>query len=107
MSRLIDADKLIEEGWVLERHGEANKRLTRMSIADVPTVNQWIPVEERLPEEGEEVLITTKTSEKLYFGMYTKRYGFSMREGFICGENFMWLNTAIAWMPLPDPYRKE
>lgn len=43
MSRFIDADKLIEEGWVLERHGEANKCLTRMSIADVPTVDA-VPV---------------------------------------------------------------
>jgi hypothetical protein len=35
--RLIDADKLIEAGWVLTRHGQSNKVLTRMSIADVPT----------------------------------------------------------------------
>lgn len=35
--RLINADKLIEEGWVLTRHGQSNKVLTTMSIADVPT----------------------------------------------------------------------
>ena len=38
MSRLIDADKLINDGWVLERHGVSNKLLSSMSIADVPTV---------------------------------------------------------------------
>ena len=77
-------------------------------IMDAPRVEtepQWIPCSERLPEEGEEVLITTKTSDKLYFGMYAKRYGFSMREGFICGEDFMWISTAVAWMPLPQPYK--
>lgn len=36
--RLIDADKLIEEGWILERHGESNKLIGVKSIADVPTV---------------------------------------------------------------------
>ena len=45
--RLIDADKLIKEGWVLERHGESNRFITRKSIADVPTVeaNQAVPGE--------------------------------------------------------------
>ena len=38
MARLIDADKLIEEGWILERHGESNKLIGVKSIADVPTV---------------------------------------------------------------------
>ena len=41
--RPIDADKLIEEGWVLDRHGVSNKLLTTMSLADVPTVDA-VPV---------------------------------------------------------------
>lgn len=76
-------------------------------IESEPSAQQWIPCSERLPEEGEEVLIATKTSDKIYFGMYIKRYGFSMREGFICVEDFMWLNTAIAWMPLPEPMKTK
>ena len=36
MARYIDADKLIADGWVLERHGTSNKLLQVMSIADVP-----------------------------------------------------------------------
>ena len=36
--RLIDADKLIEQGYVLEKHGESGKLLGKKSIADVPTV---------------------------------------------------------------------
>ena len=53
MARLIDADKLIEEGWILERHGESNKLIGVKSIADVPTVEakevvhgKWIEYEE-------------------------------------------------------------
>ena len=37
MARLIDADKLIEQGWVLTRHGIGNRLIERKSIADVPT----------------------------------------------------------------------
>lgn len=41
--RLIDADALIAEGWVLERHGVSGKLLTVKSIADVPTIDA-VPV---------------------------------------------------------------
>ena len=36
--RLIDADALAKNGWVLERHGVSNTLIERMSIADVPTI---------------------------------------------------------------------
>ena len=36
--RLIDADALAKNGWVLERHGVSNTLIGRMSIADVPTI---------------------------------------------------------------------
>ena len=35
--RLIDAEKLINEGWVLTRHGVSNCLIGIKSIADVPT----------------------------------------------------------------------
>ena len=68
--------------------------------------NGWIPCSERMPEEDEKVYISTKT-ERVYVGVYTKRYGFEKREGFICNDGFMWMNTALAWKPyvLPDPYK--
>ena len=34
--RLIDADKLIKDGWVLTKHGESNCVIDTKSIADVP-----------------------------------------------------------------------
>ena len=70
--------------------------------------NGWIPCSERLPEEDEKVYISTKT-ERVYVGVYTKRYGFEKREGFICDDGFMWMNTALAWKPyvLPAPYQPK
>lgn len=37
--RLIDADLLIKDGWVLERHGVSNHLLSVKSLADVPTID--------------------------------------------------------------------
>ena len=70
--------------------------------------NGWIPCSERMPEEDEKVYISTKT-ERVYVGVYTKRYGFEKREGFICDDGFMWMNTALAWKPyvLPAPYQPK
>lgn len=39
MARYIDADKLIEQGWHLEKHAPNGRCLTMMSIADVPTAD--------------------------------------------------------------------
>lgn len=36
--RPIDADKLIEQGYVLEKHGKTGEVLGIKSLADVPTV---------------------------------------------------------------------
>lgn len=70
--------------------------------------NGWIPCSEQLPKEDEKVYISTKT-ERVYVGVYTKRYGFEKREGFICDDGFMWMNTASAWQPyaLPSPFQPK
>ena len=70
--------------------------------------NGWIPCSEQLPKEDEKVYISTKT-ERVYVGVYTKRYGFEKREGFICDAGFMYMNTALAWKHyvLPDPYKPK
>lgn len=60
------------------------------------TEDGWIPVEERLPAEGEEVLITTDVG--------------LIATGYIhCCE---WITGVepdypIAWRPLPEPYRMD
>lgn len=56
----------------------------------------WIPVEERLPAEGEEVLITTDV------GLIATGYIHCFE--WITGEE---PDYPIAWRPLPEPYRPE
>lgn len=65
--------------------------------------NRWIPVSERLPEDREIILFSTKTGsvfEGRYFDDKTEHQWYSFRD-----EWFAWNNVVTAWMPLPEPYR--
>ena len=59
----------------------------------------WIPLSQEKPEEGQAVHISTKNGNVIE-GLYTRRYGFNLREGFIVPNgNFMAVRDANAWMP--------
>lgn len=65
----------------------------------------WIPVSERLPEEGQEILFSTKTG-RVHSGKYhdddSANQWYSYRD-----KCRAWNNVVSAWMPLPKPYKSE
>lgn len=100
-----------------------------MEIMGVPTadvrenrVGKWIPCIERMPEEGQTVLITQVYSwqefetgndvtiaqyRNKYFTWYRyqddwRKHTSIMHHGDICPGN----EYVIAWMPLPEPYKE-
>ena len=70
---------------------------------------RWIPCDKGEPDEDMECWVTVKTTDTLYRGNFTKRYGERRDKGFITSGGFMWWNTALAWMPIyePEPYKGD
>lgn len=64
-----------------------------LQLEEKPKVNEWIPVEERLPEVDGYFLITTSDGE-----IDVGQYDYSKGWGWVGFERI------ISWMPLPAPY---
>ena len=61
----------------------------------------WIPVSKRLPEDGKWVLFTDGSN------MSVERYKKDAIDHFFPQERWFSFDKAIAWMPLPLPYKAE
>ena len=107
--RGLDKILLIEPLKILIDMGEVEDIIRKhVSGKDtgVPTNDGWIPVDERLPEAGEHVLVSFKSdgflpamaiiSEKLRWNMLQGAKGFDDVT-----------EDVIAWRPLPEPYRPK
>ena len=70
---------------------EATKQIIRKHMND-----GWIPVEERLPDNNEDVLVTTDV------GLIT--FGYVSHGKWITDQE---PDYPIAWRPLPETYRPE
>ena len=111
--RLIDADELRKQ-WSADDACESDYTHLHFleSIDSAPTINQWIPVTERLPEEGGRVLAThlggldpnRQVIEHIYEnGRFTCGWYMDMDiTSPTFGERYM--GDVIAWMPLPKAY---
>lgn len=70
----------------------------------------WIPVEERLPEDGTEVIATDRSGEVWGGLIYGYPDGADTEMCFHKWDNEYWQcykPDVIAWQPLPEPYRPE
>ena len=73
MARYADIDKLIADGWHLERHGQSGRFLQSMSLADVPTEDVTETVRYKAIEEFANRLKETPIKCGLpLFGLSTK-----------------------------------
>lgn len=82
--------------------------LIRKNIEQQPPVNpqpKWIPVSEKLPEDEQEILFSTKTG-RVYSGKYhddgSVNQWYSHKD-----KCRAWNNVVNAWMPLPAPFDSQ
>ena len=100
MSTWVDLDEQIYIG----NDGEYERyNIDSDTIKAMPS--DWIPVSERLPEARESVILSTKecTGEGCYWET-TKHH--VIWKGYRWNATY-WDDEVIAWMPLPEPYRKD
>lgn len=96
--RLIESDSdAYPEVWNHDYERGFTDAIIR--VIGLPSVNQWIPCSERLPDKDGIYLVTHRKFGKLEV-TWNIFYG---------GEHASWLwnDEIIAWMPLPEPYKGE
>lgn len=77
---------------------EARKAIRALPSAGRPQ-GEWIPCEERLPEEHGHYLCTVTKPQNIDRIYVVHIYW--------CGRWYGWANEEVtAWMPLPEPYMK-
>lgn len=115
MTRAIDADYLMER-LNRKKAGPANKRYTegfndclmrvRSMVHSMPTLipqNEWVSVEERLPEDNTQVLMWSAKWKIAEAGSYYNQHFWVYSE---IGDGYI-ADNITHWMPLPLPPEKE
>ena len=106
--RLIDADALWMD--IIHSMDYCDDFLSFVDAA--PTVPQWIPVTERLPEEDGEYITTVEDGEGMFVTSNDWRRDWK-EWGFLSyyneSEDPAWrrVTNVVAWMPLPEPHKNK
>ena len=111
MSRSIDASELLLEIQACNWDSEQDKEQAEDLVLGMPTLtppNEWVAVEERLPEESEGMVLFTN-GKAVVSGYRNHMFRLAGEDGIFApairkGGGYM---RVTHWMPLPEPPTKE
>ena len=79
-----------------------------LNMPPVTPIVKWIPVSEKLPEEGKEVLAYYEYFRYGDYNCMQTTYGVGYQyDGLWCGDIRGHKLNVIAWQPLPKPYEEK
>lgn len=79
-------------------------------VFDAPSAQQWIPVTERLPEDGRFVLVQTDGGDAMIMRLCFETNAHGKRRYYwkTYEESIEWrMEYIVAWMRLHEPYKEE
>lgn len=92
-----------DDGWWTGTTQDVEELLNGLKSTQLKP--KWTPVSERLPEDEQEILFSTKTG-RVHSGKYhddnSANQWYSHRD-----KSRAWNNVVNAWMPLPKPYEPQ
>ena len=103
LSKAIMTLIYFQEHFCKSKEAVDNTQAIIDTLEQIEQEPKWIPVSERLPEDGEEVLCFLGSEE---MAVLFRRNDWGQDEwvdgGFATGSY-----DVVAWMPLPKPYKAE
>ena len=108
---MIDNKKLIEDLIPILNENDDMFLAGRIigTIDKQPQVGGWIPVSERLPDNGYEVLVTVNGKHNnITFINALEIAEYNSEDGWILEGYLDWTNPDVtAWQTLPEPYKES
>lgn len=102
--KVVAMNDIISRQAAIEAVGEVhpldyNAQSTINRIKKIPSAQEWIPCSERLPDDGQWVLVWGKWQENPIMM-------FRENDAWI-DDQFEFYDTVTHWMPLPEPPKEE
>lgn len=100
---MIDEKKLIA---AFSENGLHLPEVVKKLIKEQPQTDGWILIEDRMPPDGQKVLLSCKYMMLDYVTVGTIENG-NRGKSYIADEDTFMRSGIIAWKPLPEPYKEK